>query len=82
MQRRRLGEPDSGSPTAVIKSRNALRDVADALRHVGEGYAQGETVIQIAEIKRRASRQPEARTSLVTQCGAYASASSHRLDAG
>lgn len=25
----------------------ALRDTADALRHVGEGHAQGQTVIQV-----------------------------------
>jgi NADPH:quinone reductase-like Zn-dependent oxidoreductase len=31
----------------AIDRRYALRDTADALRHVGEGRAQGQTVIQV-----------------------------------
>jgi NADPH:quinone reductase-like Zn-dependent oxidoreductase len=33
----------------VIERRYALREVADALRHVGERHSQGQTVIQIAD---------------------------------
>ena len=33
----------------VIERRYTLREVADALRHVGEGHSQGQTVIQIAD---------------------------------
>lgn len=39
---------EAGKIKPVIERRYALRDVADALRHVGEGHAQGQTVIQIA----------------------------------
>jgi D-arabinose 1-dehydrogenase-like Zn-dependent alcohol dehydrogenase len=31
----------------AIERRYSLRDAADALRHVGEGHAQGQTVIQV-----------------------------------
>jgi NADPH:quinone reductase-like Zn-dependent oxidoreductase len=40
---------EAGKIKPVIERRYALRDVADALRHVGEGHAQGQTVIQIAD---------------------------------
>lgn len=39
---------EAGKAKPVIERRYALREVADALRHVGEGHAQGQTVIQIA----------------------------------
>ena len=38
---------EAGSIKPVIDRRYALRDTADALRHVGEGHAQGQTVIQV-----------------------------------
>jgi NADPH:quinone reductase-like Zn-dependent oxidoreductase len=40
---------EAGKIKPVIERRYALRDVADALRHVGEGHAQGQTVIQMAD---------------------------------
>lgn len=40
---------EAGKIKPVIERRYALRDVADALRHVGEGHSQGQTVIQIAD---------------------------------
>ena len=40
-----LVEPRRIKP--AIDRRYALRDTADALRHVGEGHAQGQTVIQV-----------------------------------
>lgn len=39
---------EAGKIKPAIDRRYALRDTADALRHVGEGHAQGQTVIQIA----------------------------------
>lgn len=39
---------EAGKAKPVIERRYTLSDVADALRHVGEGHAQGQTVIQIA----------------------------------
>jgi len=38
---------EAGKAKPVIERRYALSDVADALRHVGEGHAQGQTVIRI-----------------------------------
>jgi NADPH:quinone reductase-like Zn-dependent oxidoreductase len=40
---------EAGKIKPVIERRYALRHVADALRHVGEGHAQGQTVIQIVD---------------------------------
>lgn len=39
---------EAGKAKPVIERRYALSEVAEALRHVGEGHAQGQTVIQIA----------------------------------
>ena len=39
---------EAGKARPIIERRYALSEVADALRHVGEGHAQGQTVIQIA----------------------------------
>jgi NADPH:quinone reductase-like Zn-dependent oxidoreductase len=39
---------EAGKLKPVIDRRYALRDVADALRHVGERHARGQTVIQVA----------------------------------
>lgn len=56
IERRRYGTPDmlalnelieAGKIQPVIDRRYALRDTADALRYVGEGRAQGQTVIQV-----------------------------------
>jgi NADPH:quinone reductase-like Zn-dependent oxidoreductase len=38
---------EAGKIKPAIDRRYALRDTADALRHVGEGHAQGQTVIQV-----------------------------------
>lgn len=38
---------EAGKIKPAIDRRYALRDTADALRHVGEGRAQGQTVIQV-----------------------------------
>ena len=38
---------EAGKIKPAIDRRYALRDTADALRHVGEGHAQGQTVIQM-----------------------------------
>jgi NADPH:quinone reductase-like Zn-dependent oxidoreductase len=38
---------EAGKIRPAIDRRYALRDTADALRHVGEGHAQGQTVIQV-----------------------------------
>lgn len=38
---------EAGKIQPSIDRRYALRDTADALRHVGEGHAQGQTVIQV-----------------------------------
>jgi NADPH:quinone reductase-like Zn-dependent oxidoreductase len=38
---------DAGSLKPVIDRRYALRDAADAFRHVGEGHAQGTTVVTV-----------------------------------
>ena len=38
---------EAGKITPAIDRRYALRDTADALRYVGEGHAQGQTVIQV-----------------------------------
>jgi NADPH:quinone reductase-like Zn-dependent oxidoreductase len=39
---------EAGKIKPAIDRRYALRDTADALRHVGEGHAQGQTVIQVS----------------------------------
>ena len=39
---------EAGKAKPVIDRRYALSDVAEALRHVGEGHARGQTVIRIA----------------------------------
>lgn len=39
---------EAGKARPVIERRYALREVGEALRHVGEGRAQGQTVIRIA----------------------------------
>jgi len=39
---------EAGKAKPVIERRYALSEVADALRHVGEGHARGQTVIRIA----------------------------------
>jgi NADPH:quinone reductase-like Zn-dependent oxidoreductase len=39
---------EAGKATPVIERSYALSEVADALRHVGEGHAQGLTVIRIS----------------------------------
>jgi NADPH:quinone reductase-like Zn-dependent oxidoreductase len=39
---------EAGDLKPIIDRRYALRDVAEALRHVGERHSQGQTVIQIA----------------------------------
>jgi len=38
---------EAGKVKPAIDRRYALRDTADALRHVGEGHAQGQTVIYV-----------------------------------
>jgi len=38
---------EAGNAKPVIERRRALAEAADALRHVGEGHAQGQTVIRI-----------------------------------
>jgi NADPH:quinone reductase-like Zn-dependent oxidoreductase len=38
---------EAGRIRPAIDRRYALRDTADALRHVGEGHAQGQTVIEV-----------------------------------
>lgn len=38
---------EAGKIRPAIEPRYALRDTADALRHVGEGHAQGQIVIQV-----------------------------------
>ena len=38
---------EAGKIRPAIDRRYALRDTADALRHVGEGHSQGQTVIQV-----------------------------------
>jgi len=38
---------EAGKIRPSIDRRYALRDTADALRYVGEGHAQGQTVIQV-----------------------------------
>lgn len=38
---------EAGKVRPAIDRRYALRETADALRHVGEGHAQGQTVIQV-----------------------------------
>jgi NADPH:quinone reductase-like Zn-dependent oxidoreductase len=40
---------ETGKLKPVIDRRYALREVADALRHVGQRHAQGQTVIRIAD---------------------------------
>jgi NADPH:quinone reductase-like Zn-dependent oxidoreductase len=39
---------EAGKARPVIERRYALRDIGEALTHVGDGHAQGQTVIQIA----------------------------------
>jgi NADPH:quinone reductase-like Zn-dependent oxidoreductase len=39
---------EAGKARPIIERRYALREVGEALRHVGEGHAQGQTVIRIA----------------------------------
>ena len=39
---------EAGKAKPVIERRYALSEVADALRHVGGGHAQGQVVIRIA----------------------------------
>lgn len=39
---------EAGKAKPVIERSYALREVAEALRHVGEGRAQGQTVLRIA----------------------------------
>jgi NADPH:quinone reductase-like Zn-dependent oxidoreductase len=39
---------ESGKAKPVIERRYPLTEVADALRHVGEGHARGQSVIQVA----------------------------------
>jgi len=39
---------EAGKIKPAIDRRYALRDTANALRHVGEGHAQGQTVIQVS----------------------------------
>jgi NADPH:quinone reductase-like Zn-dependent oxidoreductase len=38
---------DAGKIVPVIERRYALDDVADALRYIGEGHAQGKVVINV-----------------------------------
>jgi NADPH:quinone reductase-like Zn-dependent oxidoreductase len=38
---------EAGKIKPAIDRRYVLRDTAAALRHVGEGHAQGQTVIQV-----------------------------------
>ena len=38
---------ETGKAKPIIERRYPLDQTADALRHVGEGHAQGQTVIQI-----------------------------------
>ncbi|MFA6045561.1 MAG: zinc-binding dehydrogenase [Phycisphaerales bacterium] len=38
---------EAGSLRPVIDRRYALREVADAIRHVAEGHAQGTTVLTV-----------------------------------
>ena len=38
---------EAGKIKPAIDRRYALRDTADALRHVGDGHAQGQTVVQV-----------------------------------
>lgn len=42
---------ESGKIKPAIDRRYALNDVADALRHVGKGHAQGQTVIQVSSME-------------------------------
>jgi NADPH:quinone reductase-like Zn-dependent oxidoreductase len=39
---------EAGKAKPVIERRHPLSEVAEALRHVGEGHAQGQTVVRIA----------------------------------
>jgi 2-desacetyl-2-hydroxyethyl bacteriochlorophyllide A dehydrogenase len=39
---------EAGKARPIIERRHALSEVAEALKHVGEGHAQGQTVIRIA----------------------------------
>jgi 2-desacetyl-2-hydroxyethyl bacteriochlorophyllide A dehydrogenase len=39
---------EAGKARPIIERRHTLSEVAEALRHVGEGHAQGQTVIRIA----------------------------------
>ncbi len=39
---------EAGKAKPVIERRYGLSEVAEALTHVGEGHAQGQTVIRIA----------------------------------
>jgi NADPH:quinone reductase-like Zn-dependent oxidoreductase len=39
---------EQGKIKPAIDRRYALRDTPDALRHVGEGHAQGQTVIEVS----------------------------------
>ncbi|HSK00979.1 MAG TPA: NAD(P)-dependent alcohol dehydrogenase [Kofleriaceae bacterium] len=39
---------EAGKARPIIERRHTLREVPEALRHIGEGHAQGQTVIQIA----------------------------------
>jgi NADPH:quinone reductase-like Zn-dependent oxidoreductase len=40
---------ETGKARPVIERRHALSEVGEALRHVGEGHSQGQTVIRIAD---------------------------------
>jgi NADPH:quinone reductase-like Zn-dependent oxidoreductase len=40
---------EAGKAKPVIERRYALSEVADALRHVGEGHARGQAIIRIAD---------------------------------
>jgi NADPH:quinone reductase-like Zn-dependent oxidoreductase len=39
---------EAGKARPVLERRYPLSEVAEALRHVGEGHSQGQTVVQIA----------------------------------
>jgi NADPH:quinone reductase-like Zn-dependent oxidoreductase len=54
---------EAGKAKPVIERRYLLSEVADALRHVGEGHAHGQTVILIAGLPRRAGAGGHATSS-------------------
>jgi NADPH:quinone reductase-like Zn-dependent oxidoreductase len=42
------GLVEAGKARPIIERRYALSEVGEALRHVGDGHSQGQTVIRVA----------------------------------